>query len=119
MYNTYSDYNNRRNNIKHNHMNLLPPENIIKQELHSDEPIQRVKDRYNFACGVMEKYKTHILDEYDKDFNKVIAKVNFLMRACLRKDNDAIDQFLTDFGKVYTGTYDEFGIDFNKIIQND
>jgi len=97
-------------------MKLLHPEEIIKQELHSDEPIQRVKDRYNFACGVMEKYKEHILGECGKDLQKVIARVNFLIKSCLNQNKEQIDQFLVDNCTFYSDG--EYGIDYYKIIND-
>ena len=95
-------------------MNIPDPEKFLKERFLHELPHERILN--NFPCEIrwLNEYKTVILDEYDKDFNKVMGRVNFLMRACLKQDQKSIDEFLTDFGKVYND--DSFGLDFNKII---
>lgn len=95
-------------------MNLLSPEEFIQKEVCPDKPLPQVKSDFHFACGVMDRYKSHILEESDKEFNKVIGKVNMLVNACLKKDQERIDAWLAEFSQINND--DAIGVNVNKIL---
>lgn len=95
-------------------MKPLSPEEFIQKEVCPDKPLPQVKTDFHFACRVMDRYRSHLLDECDKDFNKLIGKVNILVNACLKKDQAKIDSWLAEFSQINND--DAIGVNVNKIL---
>lgn len=97
-------------------MKLLSPEEIIQREVCPDKPLPKVRTDFHFSCRVMNTYKDHIQEEYDKNLNKVLGKVNILLSACLKKDQANIDSWLAEFSQIHND--DTIGVNVNKIIDD-
>lgn len=93
---------------------ILSPEEIIQREVCPDKPLPKVRTDFHFACKVMNTYKDHIQEEYDKNLNMIMGKVNMLLSACLNKDQGGIDSWLAEFSKIHND--DTIGVNVNKII---
>ncbi len=97
-------------------MNNKPPtpEEFLSIRFLKDLTKDHIHESFRNELRWMKEYSDVILKLRDEDFKKVISKVNFLMNACLRLDNDQINQFICDWGKMEN---DSFGIDWKKIIE--
>ena len=95
-------------------MKLLSPEEIIQREVCPDKPLPKIRTDFHFDCKVMNTYKDHIQDEYDKNLNMILGKVNVLLYACLKKDQAKIDTWLADFSQIHKD--DTIGVNVNKIL---
>ena len=94
---------------------IPPPEEFLKERFLQHKHIEEIHG-YQTELNWLFEYQILILKIRDEDYGKVIAKVNFLMNACLRKDNKAIDEFISQYGKIVDGS---MKIDWEKIINND
>ncbi len=94
-------------------MPIQSPDEFLQKRLLPEKPKLYILGKYRSELQLMEAYKDHIAAQYREEFDLVMSKVNFLMSACLRKDNEAIDGFISQFGKVEN---DSFGLDWEKIL---
>lgn len=81
-------------------MKLLSAEEFIQKHISPQKSLSEIREEFRIECQVMECYKSHILKESDKGFNKVIGKVNILVNACLKKDQERIDAWLAEFSQI-------------------
>lgn len=97
-------------------MPIPTPEDFLKDRFLHELPKEKILNNFHCEMRWLNEYGKLIIADKDRELNKVIAKVNFLMRASLRMDIKAISEFLVDYGKVNEG--DIFGIDFQKILSD-
>ena len=95
-------------------MKIQSPEEFIQNHVAPQKSLIEIREEFRVECGIMELYKGHVMDETDLDFARVVVKVNFLMGACLNKNQSSIDKFLVEYGKIYEAG--NFGLDWNKIL---
>lgn len=94
---------------------IPPPEEFLKERFLRDLTMERIHSSFRCEMNWLSEYKNDILAIKEEELLKVIAKANFLMNACLRADNKAINEFLACFGKLDTEN-DSFVLDYKKII---
>ena len=96
-----------------NTMGYPTPEEFLREKFLQNKKIEEIHASFRCELRWLFDYSLVVSEAKDEDLLKVISKINFLMGACLRKDNDAISEFLSQWGKI---DGDSFTLDYKKII---
>jgi len=96
-------------------MKIPTPEEFLKNNFLKDLSTGKISASFRCELRWLSQYKTIILTASDNDFNVVMGKINFLVNACLKKDQNKIDQWLSQYGKISSD--DSFGMDWKKVLE--
>jgi hypothetical protein len=84
------------------------------REYNNVSPTAAITDQHNLF-KMMQAYRDKSLDENDRAFCKVMIVVNRLVNACLKKDQDKVDKWLSQYGKEVSEGI--FGMDWRKLLE--
>jgi hypothetical protein len=94
---------------------IPPPDEFLRDRFLTELAKEKIVESFRNELRWLNEYKNVIEAFRASQLNEVVSKANFLISACVRKDNKAIDEFICQFGRVED---DSIKLDYEKILEN-
>lgn len=93
---------------------IIPPDEFLAQRFLKHLPKEELRSSFRNELQWLKEYADHVSQTEAENFSKVISKVNYLIRKCLKKDQKEIDAFLATYTKL--NSEDVLVLNADKII---